>query len=129
MNPHSVLLIDPDRDSRVIYSMLLDHSGYRVVVTSEMEEGVRVAREERPTLILTELFVRTAHGWTILEALRGDEATAAIPIIALSAHALPDDRRRAWLADVFLSKPCGVNDLLKEVERLCGTRYSAARSA
>ena len=129
MNPHSVLLIDPDPDSRDIYSVLFGHSGYRVVVTTKMEDGLRAAREQHPTVIVTELFARTARGWKILEALRGDDATAGIPIIALTAYALPDDRRRARLADVFLPKPCEVEDVLNEVERLCGSRERGARSA
>jgi CheY-like chemotaxis protein len=119
MNPHAVLLIDPDRDSREIYSVLLNHNGFRVVAASGMEEGLQTARQERPAVIVTELFVPTAHGWTILEALKGDSATAAIPVIALSAHALPADRSRAGLADLFLTKPCEVDCVLRAVQRLC----------
>lgn len=119
MNPHSVLLIDPDQDSREIYSVLLNHSGFRVVAATGMEEGLHVARRERPTVIVTELFVPTTGGWMILEALKGDAATAAIPVIALSAHALPADRSRARLADLFLTKPCEVDCVLRAVQRLC----------
>jgi CheY-like chemotaxis protein len=119
MSPHTVLLIDSDRDSRDIYSVFLDYSGYRVVATAEMAEGLRAAREENPTVIVTELFVPTARGWTILETLKNDAATARIPVIALSAHALPDDQQRAVLADLFLAKPCTVESLRQAVERLC----------
>lgn len=122
MNPHSVLLIDPDRDSRDIYSALLGHNGYHVFVASELDEGLSAARHVLPTVIVTELFVRTLEGWRVLDSLKNDAATAAIPVIALSAYALPDDRRRARLADVFLPKPCEVDCILREVARLCAAR-------
>lgn len=120
MNPQSVLLIDPDRDSREIYSAFLGHKGYQVLVASDLEEGLSAARRLLPAAIVTELFVRTLQGWRVLDSLRSDPATAGIPIIALSAYALPDDRRRAQLADVFLPKPCRAECVLREVERLCG---------
>ena len=122
MNPHSVLLIDPDRDSREIYTALLSHSGYDVVVTSDLDEGLRAARLVLPAVIVTELFVRTLNGWRVLDSLKRDPATAGIPVIALTAYALPDDRRRARLADVFLPKPCEVDCVLREVTRLCAGR-------
>ena len=122
MNPHSVLLIDPDLDSREIYSALLGHNGYQVLVASDLDEGLSAARQVLPAVIVTELFVRTLEGWRVLDSLKSDAATAGIPIIALSAYALPDDRRRARLADVFLPKPCEVECVLREVARLCANR-------
>jgi CheY-like chemotaxis protein len=119
MTSRRVLFIDSDADSRQIYSLLLNHNGYRVVLATGIEEGLRAAREETPAVIVTELFVRTARGWTILEALKGDASTAKIPVIALSAYVLPDDRLRASVADVFLPKPCEAGCVLQEVHRLC----------
>lgn len=124
MNPQSVLLIDPDGDSREIYSAFLGHNGYHVLVASDLDEGLSAARRLLPAAIVTELFDPTLQGWRVLDSLRSDPATARIPIIALSTFVLPDDRRRARLADVFLSKPCRAECVLREVERLCGGRGS-----
>lgn len=122
MNALSVLLIDPDGDSREIYSTLLGHNGYQVFVASDPDEGLSAARVVLPAVIVTELFVRTLEGWRVLDSLKSDAATAGIPVIALSAYVLPDDRRRARLADVFLPKPCKVECVLREVARLCAAR-------
>lgn len=118
-NDYLVLIIDADADNRDIQSAALRHHGYRVVTAEGLEAGIRAAVRERPSVIITELFVPSPGGWTVLEALRGTRATAEIPIIALSAHVFPHERDRAADADVFIPKPADVYFVLNEVERLC----------
>lgn len=120
----SVLLVDPDEDNRLIYTTLLRHRGYRVLEAKDDGEGMLLAREHRPDLIMTELFVATAHGWRLPEMLKQDASTAQIPILALTAHAFTTDEERAWTAgcDGFLAKPCEPSRVLAEVQRLVTCR-------
>lgn len=122
MSDHPVLLIDADADSRQICTLLLQHRGFRAVCATCEAEALEIARRERPAVIVTELYTRTREGWRIPEQLRGDPATAGVPLIVLSAYVLPDDRERAFRsgADVFLPKPVDGARLLEEVGRLCG---------
>ena len=119
MRTRTLLLIDPKAGNRRAYTDLFGQYGFRVRAVATPEDGMRLAVAEHPDLVLTELFSRTDDGWWILEALRDDPVTAGIPIIALTAHALADDRARAALADVFLPKPCGPLRIVAEAERLC----------
>ncbi|MBW3572015.1 MAG: response regulator [Gemmatimonadetes bacterium] len=114
-----VLLIDDDRDNVEICSALLEHHGFQVMAAGDVAAGVRIACESRPAVVVTELFARTASGWTVLEALRGRPETAGIPIIVLSAHALPADRAAASGAAAFLTKPAYPGHVLEHVRRVC----------
>ena len=115
-----VLLVDPDEDNRSIYATLLRHFGYLVIEAKNGVEGILLAREHRPDLIVTELFVSTARGWKVPEMLKGDARTAAIPILALTAYAFTTDEERAWSAgcDGYLAKPCEPARVVEEVQRL-----------
>ena len=126
MRTRTMLLIDPKPGNRKAYSDLFGEYGFQVKAAATPEDGMRLAVAEHPDVVLTELFSRTDDGWWILEALRHDPATAEIPIIALTAHALADDRERAALADVFLPKPCAPLRIMMEAERLCGARRAGA---
>jgi two-component system, cell cycle response regulator DivK len=120
MRTRTLLLIDPKPLNREVYSLLFERYGYEVHAVTTAEDGMQLALAERPSIVVTELFSRTEQGWWILEALRRNPATAGIPIIALTAHAMSDDRERAALADTFLPKPCALLNVVREVDRLCG---------
>lgn len=81
--------------------------------------GILLARDHRPELIVTELFVPSARGWKVPEVLKGDSRTAQIPILALTAYAFASDEERAYAAgcEGFLPKPCEPSRLLAEVQR------------
>jgi two-component system cell cycle response regulator DivK len=115
-----VLLIDDDEDSIEICTVLLTHYGFRVVTAREPRAGAALARVVRPAVVITELFRRTPTGWEILEILRGDPETSAVPIIAFTANVLPEDRERATAATVFLPKPVSLARVVAEVFRCCG---------
>ena len=119
----TVLLVDPHEDSRIIYAALLRHSGYRVLEAKNGVEGILLAREHRPDLIVTELFVPSAHGWKVPELLKHDPRTSHIPILALTACTFTTGEERAWSAgcDGFLAKPCEPSRVVEEVQRLIPT--------
>jgi CheY-like chemotaxis protein len=118
-HPRTILVIDKDRDNAEICSALLRHHGFLVEVARDAETGLSRVRDARPAVIITELFERTLTGWAVLDALGTRPETAGIPVIVLSAHAHPADRKAASGAAVFLTKPVHPRDVLDHVRRCC----------
>jgi two-component system cell cycle response regulator DivK len=130
MSPR-ILFIEDNPDNQDIYRTILEHHGHEVRVAGDGESGVRIAVSELPDLILMDLSVPVIDGLEATRMLKGNPRTAAIPIIALTAHALLEDRQRALDAgcDSFLSKPVAPRRVAEEVERWTrgqGARESAA---
>jgi len=119
---HRLLLVEDNEDNRTIYSTLLRHLGYQVIEAQNGVRAIELARSERPDLILMDISIPELDGWEATRILRGDPATKDIPIVALTAHALEDDRERA--AEVgfssYLAKPIEPRAVLAEVRRLIG---------
>lgn len=115
-----ILLVEDNEDNRLIYSTFLRFSGYEVLEASDGEEGVKTARAHLPALILMDVSLPKVDGLTAARTLKADPRTAAILIIALTAHALDADRQRAIDAgcDAYIAKPAEPRLVLAEVERL-----------
>jgi CheY-like chemotaxis protein len=120
MGPKTVLLVDPHKDSRVVYATLLSHSGFRVLEAVDDEEGIRLACAQEPDVILTELFPWGKGGKMLPERLHEAPETSRIPVIALTAHLVPDAWAEALLRSGarVLTKPCGPSRVLEEVRSL-----------
>lgn len=114
-----ILLVEDHEDNRNIYRTILEHFGYQVLVAGDGREGIQLAREHHPDLILMDLSIPFVDGWEATRVLKQDLATAHLPIIALSAHALAEDRARAMEAgcDGYLAKPVEPRRVLEEVNR------------
>lgn len=119
---HRLLLVEDNEDNRTIYSTLLRHLGYEVIEAQNGVQAIELARSERPDLILMDISIPEMDGWEATRILRGDPVTKDVPIVALTAHALEDDRERA--AEVgfssYLAKPIEPRAVLAEVRRLIG---------
>ncbi len=104
--------------------LLLRRAGFRVLLAKDGGEGVHLAREGRPDLVVTDLGLPVVDGWCTTELLKQDAATAHIPAIAITAHVQSYYRRRARGVgcDGFLEKPCSPARLLGEVARLLADR-------
>jgi len=118
----TVLLVEDNEDNLVVYRTILDHVGYNVLEARDGEEGVSRAREEHPDLILMDISIPKIDGWEATRRLKADQATRDIPIIALTAHALEEDRERAIAAgcDGYLAKPVEPRRVVEEVQRFVG---------
>ena len=118
----TVLLVEDNEDNLVVYRTILDHVGYNVLEARDGEEGVTRAREEHPDLILMDISIPKIDGWEATRRLKADQATRDIPIIALTAHALEEDRERAIAAgcDGYLAKPVEPRRVVEEVQRFVG---------
>jgi two-component system, cell cycle response regulator DivK len=118
----TVLLVEDNEDNRAIYALLLAHNGFHVIEADNGNDGVRLARERVPDVILMDISVPVIDGWEATRLIKSDPATQQILVIALTAHALAEHRQRSYAAgcDGYLSKPCEPGTVLREVERLLG---------
>ena len=118
----TVLLVEDNEDNLVVYRTILEHVGYAVVEARDGEEGVARARENLPDLILMDISIPKIDGWEATRRLKAADETKAIPIIALTAHALEEDRQKAMQAgcDGYLAKPVEPRRVVQEVERFLG---------
>ena len=118
----TVLLVEDNEDNLVVYRTILEHVGFAVVEARDGEEGVNRARETLPDLILMDISIPKIDGWEATRRLKAAEPTRAIPIIALTAHALEEDRQKAIQAgcDGYLAKPVEPRRVVQEVERFLG---------
>ncbi len=116
----TVLLIEDDRDSRVVYGAMLRHSGFRVVEATDGEEGILLAQRHSPDVTVMDLGLPRVDGWTATEALKADPATGHIPVVAVTVHVQDFDRGRAELVgcDAFLKKPCSPTRLVGAITRI-----------
>ena len=117
-----ILLVEDNEMNRDMLSRRLIRRGYEVVVAVDGEEGVARAESELPALILMDMSLPVLDGWEAARKLRATPATRAIPIIALTAHAMAGDRERALAAgcDDFDTKPIELDRLLAKIEKLLG---------
>lgn len=119
MSNGDILLVEDHEDNRNIYRTILEHYGFRVRVATDGREGVRLASEARPDLILLDIDIPVLDGFEVARTLKAAEATARIPIVALTAHTRPEDRDRATAAgfDGYLAKPVSPTHVAAEVRR------------
>jgi two-component system cell cycle response regulator DivK len=124
----TILLVEDNADNQEIYRIILTHSGYSVLQAWDGERGVAMAREHVPDLILMDLTMPVLDGLEAVRMLKADPATAAIPIIALTAHATPRDEAAAQEAGCvsFLSKPVEPRKVAAEVHRVLAARDETA---
>jgi CheY-like chemotaxis protein len=115
-----VLYVEDNDDNVYMLRNRLGRRGFKVLVAGDGQAGVAAAREHLPDLILLDLGLPVLDGWEAARLLKGDERTRAIPIIALSAHAMEGDRTRALAAgcDDYDTKPVDLGRLLGKVEAL-----------
>ncbi|HEX8905519.1 MAG TPA: response regulator [Longimicrobiaceae bacterium] len=118
----TVLLVEDNEDNRTVYRTILEHFGYKVTEARNGEDGVRMAREEHPDLILMDISIPLIDGWEATRILKSEPGTSHIPIIALTAHALATDRAKAAEVgcDGYLAKPCEPRRVVAEVQRFIG---------
>lgn len=118
----TILLVEDNEDNLVVYRTILEHVGYAVIEARDGEEGVARATEELPDLILMDISIPGIDGWEATRRLKAQESTRDIPIIALTAHALEEDREKAREVgcDGYLAKPVEPRRVVEEVQRFLG---------
>jgi two-component system, cell cycle response regulator DivK len=122
-----VLVVEDDADTRHIYTTILAHRGYEVFAAHDGAQGVRMAVDELPDLILMNLALPGVNGLRATAMLRRDPRTADIPIIACTGFVRADGEHDAEDAgcDAYLEKPCEPTRLAEEVEKFIGKPVAA----
>ena len=122
-----ILLVEDNEMNQDMLARRLTRKGYEVVIAADGGQGVAMARSEAPTLILMDMSLPVLDGWEATQQIKGDQATAAIPIIALTAHAMAGDRERAMQAgcDDYDTKPVEFPRLLAKIEALGAKRATS----
>lgn len=117
-----ILFVEDDEMSRDVISTRLTRSGYQVVMVEEGHQALSAVTEQNFDLIILDMSMPVLSGWDTAKKLKASPATASIPILALSAHAMSADRKKALDAGCndFDSKPIDLPRLLGKIEALLG---------
>ena len=117
-----ILLVEDNEMNRDMLSRRLQRRGYEVVIAVDGQEGVAMAQAEAPDLILMDMSLPVMDGWEATRRLKAASETMAIPVLALTAHAMSGDREKAMEAgcDDYDAKPIDLPRLLAKIEALLG---------
>jgi two-component system cell cycle response regulator DivK len=118
-----ILLVEDNEPSADALARRLERRDYIVVIAADGHQAVSLARAEQPDLILMDLGLPGIDGWDATAQLKMDPETRHIPIVVLSAHAMPNDRHQALAAggDDFDTKPVQFDRLLEKIQILLST--------
>jgi CheY-like chemotaxis protein len=117
MSKKKILYVEDNDDNVYMLKPRLERKGYEVLIAVDGKEGVYLANNSSPDLILMDLDLPILNGWEASKQLKNDSNTKHIPIIALSARAMAEDRNKAMDAgcDDFDSKPVDFNSLIEKI--------------
>ena len=119
-----ILLVEDNEDNRDMLSRRLQRRGYEVLIAVDGAESVERARQDQPDLILMDMSLPVIDGWEATRQIKADATTQRIPVIALTAHAMSQDRERSLQAgcDDYDTKPVDFARLLAKMEALFPAR-------
>jgi len=117
-----ILLVEDNEMNRDMLSRRLQRRGYEVLTAIDGESGLALTRSDAPAVILMDMSLPGIDGWEATRQLKADPTTRAIPVIALTAHAMAGDREKALAAgcDDFDIKPIDLERLLGKIEAHLG---------
>jgi len=115
-----ILVVEDNEMNRDMLARRLERKGYQVAGAGDGQQGVAMAQTTAPDLILMDMCLPVMDGWEATRRLKADEATRHIPVIALTAHAMGSDRKKAMEAgcDDYDTKPVEIDRLLAKIESL-----------
>ncbi|MBW1923690.1 MAG: response regulator [Deltaproteobacteria bacterium] len=113
----AVLIVEDDLQNRQLVKDLLNIKGYDTIEATNGEEGIAIAKAKKPDLILMDIQMPVMDGIRALEILKGDPETREIPVVAVTAYAMKEDRQKYLDArfDDYVSKPFGTREFLQKV--------------
>jgi CheY-like chemotaxis protein len=119
-----VLVIDDEPDVRWLLRVHLERAGHEVLVAEDGLRGIAVAQKQRPEIIVLDLMMPVMDGYAVLAELAKDPRTVDVPVVVLSAKAIPEEAGRAIGAGAlkFLEKPFDPDELTQEVDALLAAR-------
>ncbi len=116
----TLLLVEDNEMNRDMLTRRLERKGYTIIPAGDGEEALASIAKRRPDLVLMDMNLPVLTGWSTCEALRRQDDTRTLPVIALTAHAMAGDERKALEAgcDDYLTKPIDFPLLLAKIEKL-----------
>lgn len=122
MSQKQVLLVEDNDDNRMIFATILDHFGYDVVQAPNGRDGVDMAEQHRPDLIIMDISLPVMDGLEATRRIRANPNTATIPVLAVTAHTRDCDRDRVIDAGCndYLAKPVEPRKLVQRVQCMIG---------
>ena len=123
-----ILIVEDNEKNRRLVRDVLQVKGYRTIESETAEEGIRLAQESRPELILMDIHLPGMNGIEALGQLRADPETRGIPVIAVTASVMTHDRQKVLAAgfDGYQAKPISVKAFLEAVRRTLDGRQGGA---
>lgn len=117
MSAGRILIVEDNMDTYELVKFILEKNGFETFLAMNGRDGVNAAAKQHPDIIIMDLSMPEMDGWTATRLIKGSQQTSTIPLIALTAHALPGDRKRAFDAgcDEYITKPMDLLDLLETV--------------
>jgi len=114
----SVLLVEDNALNRDMLSRRLDRAGFAVVLAEDGAQALEKMRDAKPDVVLLDMNLPIKDGWSVASEAKADVAIAAIPIIALTAHAMEADRQKALSAgcDDYATKPIDFPGLIAKIQ-------------
>lgn len=127
MEPESILVVEDNALNLKLVRDVLEHAGFVVRAAESAEAGIAEAVADPPDLVLMDLQLPGMDGFGGLHALRSDPATCGIPVLAVTALAMPQDREQVQRAgfDGYIAKPISVGDLPEQVRTALRSRRRA----
>jgi two-component system cell cycle response regulator DivK len=119
-----ILVVEDQEDNRTILRDLLGAAGYDLIEATDGAEGVRLAQQEKPDLILMDIQLPVLDGYEATRRIKGDASLKATPIIAVTSYALSGDEAKARAAgcDGYVTKPFSPRELLAKVREHLGEK-------
>lgn len=114
-----ILIVEDNMDTYELERFILEKSGYETFLAVNGRDGVNAVRKQNPDLIIMDLSMPEMDGWTATSLIKKDEQISNIPVIVVTAHALPSDRQRAMDAgcNEYVTKPMDLLDLVDTVNQ------------
>ena len=127
----NILLVEDNEMNRDMLSRRLSRKGFDVSIAIDGKEGITKASAELPDLILMDMSLPEIDGWEATRSIKRDKRTAAIPVIALTAHAMSGDREKALEAgcDDYDTKPIEFTRLMNKIESILDAQNRTASEA
>ena len=119
-----ILIVEDNDLNRDMLSRRLKRRGFEVSVAIDGAAGVEAVQRDRPDLVLMDMSLPVMDGWQATRTIKADPVTSSILVMALTAHAMTEDRERALAAgcDEFETKPVDIDRLLAKIEQLLAGR-------
>ncbi len=126
--PPLVLVVDDDDDSLILMAYILEQLSFQACFVADGLAALIAARQQRPSLILSDIHLPEVDGYSLIQQLRADDDTRSIPVVAVTALASEGDRRRILAAgfDGYISKPFFISPLEHLIQSFMGVPTSVA---